>query len=757
MNTGKVTTNKYIDRAAAIIIRFRKIIFLIFIVAAALCVTTLGKVRTNSELTAYLPDDTETKLGIAVMAEEFPTLGTANVMIADVSPDEAKSIADGIAENEYVAEASLEYKDGAALVTAAFKGGPEDPEILSALDGIKESLSDREIYVTGTVGADFTVHLQHEMVGVIVIAVIVIFGVLLLTSRSYFEVVIYGVVFAIAALLNMGTNYWLGEISSITNSVAVILQLALAIDYAIIFAHRYQDESEKCGDGKEALERALSHSIVEICSSSLTTVSGLIALTLMRFKLGFDLGVVLAKGIVFSMLTVILFMPALISFFSGAIKKTTHKKLIPDIVKWGRFLAKKSFIFIIIFILIVPAALVLSGKTEYSFSDSTVSELVRSERRDAMRKIADTFGDGTALALLVPSGDYDKERDLISTLSEMDGVKSVTGIASVKVDGEHYLTDTVSPDDVESFLGISHDDSELLFRAYAFEVGGDTGAFNKQNDIKDAPLIDLALYAFKKIDQGAVRLTEEQIEMMSSLRPALEFAALQLKGENYDRIVVSSTYPAEGDGSVAFASAVKKASAVVYGDGAIVTGDITSARDLGDSYKSDSVLIAVLTAAFVFTIILVTFRNPVCAAILVFVIQGSIWINFSIPYLMGLKGSFVTHMIVSAIQMGATIDYAIVMMSRYLSLRKTHEKREAVALAVSDSFPTVITSGTIMSVAGFLIAFRVSDVYVGHIGFAVGRGALISVILVMTVLPQLILLFDGIIAKTTIRSKKKDL
>ena len=139
------------------------------------------------------------------------------------------------------------------------------------------------------------------------------------------------------------------------------------------------------------------------------------------------------------------------------------------------------------------------------------------------------------------------------------------------------------------------------------------------------------------------------------------------------------------------------------------------------------------------------------AAILVFVIQGSIWINFSIPYLLGMKCSFVTQMIVSAIQMGATIDYAIVMMSRYLALRKTREKRDAASLAVKESFPTVITSGVIMSAAGFLIAFRVSDVYIGHIGFAVGRGALISVILVMTVPPALILLFDKAIDKTTLK------
>ncbi len=221
--------------------------------------------------------------------------------------------------------------------------------------------------------------------------------------------------------------------------------------------------------------------------------------------------------------------------------------------------------------------------------------------------------------------------------------------------------------------------------------------------------------------------------------------------------MLTASVPAEGEESVALVEKVREIAEKSYGEGnALVLGEITSTRDLHDSYNSDSVLINVLTIVFVFLILLFTFKSPVAAAILVFVIQGSIFINFSFQYLSNMTSLFVTNMIVSAIQMGATIDYAIVILNRYLSLRKEFPKKEAMVQAVNESFPTVITSGAIMTVAGLVIAFRVTDVYIGHIGLAVGRGALISIILVLTVLPQIIVLCDKLIEKTTFRIGGKE-
>ncbi len=742
-----------LDRISSAVYAGRFVIFALFAAACVFSALMLGKVKTNSDLARFLPDTTETRRGIAVMSDEFVTYSSASVMVKGITGDEAQRLTDGISKIENVHSASYEAGDGGVLISVSFGATAEDPAAKEAFNAVKDYVSEYDVYIKTTVGQNFSERLAGEMGGVLAISALVILAVLLITSRSYFEVVIYFVVFAVAALLNMGTNFIFKEISSITNSVAIILQLALAIDYAIIFAHRYSDEVAKCGAGREAIISALSRSIVEIASSSLTTVSGLVALMLMQFRLGYDLGIVLAKGIVCSMLTVLLLMPGLISLFPRALEKTAHRPILPSIKRWGAFLAKRGVVFVVLFALVVPAALVLSTKTEYAFSDGSIDELVRSETRDAARAINAEFSPSTSVAVIVPRGDYAKERALSEKLKKFDGVKSVTGIADIKLSETLYLTDSVGIGEVSEFLGVPKEQTALLFKGFAAEKKGDLTALLGDVSGKEYPLVDLALYLFEKIDDGTVTLTAEQKERLGEVRGDLEYATDQLIGKKYDRLVLSSSLPAEGEASAVLIDKIKSEATELFGDDNLVTGDITSARDLRESYKSDSVLIALLTIAFVFIILFVTFRSPVAALLLVFVIQGSIWINFSIPFIAGFKCSFVTQMIVSAIQMGATIDYAIVMLSRYRANRKTNDKKTSVALAVAESFPTVITSGAIMSAAGLIIAFRVSDVYVGHIGFAVGRGALISVILVLTVLPALIMLFDKAIEKTTIRKK----
>ena len=314
------------------------------------------------------------------------------------------------------------------------------------------------------------------------------------------------------------------------------------------------------------------------------------------------------------------------------------------------------------------------------------------------------------------------------------------------------MTDMYSSSEFGEMLGIPPEYSSLLFTAYATGKG-DYSAYNSP-DYK-AALIDVASFLFDSIDEGLINVTPEQEAMIAQFRPQFKRAVDQLCGTNHSRFVITSSYAVDSTEAAELVESIRALAAKEYpAEEIIIAGDVTSARDLRESYQGDSLLINILTIVFVFIILILTFRSFVGAAILVFVIQGSIWINFSFPYLFGSRPSFVTDMIVSAIQMGATIDYAIVLFSRYTALRKQYEKKRAMALAVNECFPTVITSGTIMAAAGLLIAYRISDVYVGHIGLAVGRGAIISVILVLTVLPQLLVLLDKAIEKTTIRFKR---
>lgn len=748
------THTDLMHEVSAAIVKNRFLIILIFIAAAIYCALSVGRVRLNSDLTAFLPAETETRRGLSIMEEEFKTYASENIMVSNITYEKAAELSESISRIDHVASVAFDdsaahYANASALFTVSYYGINSDQDVLRAKNDIRALLSPYDLYSYSMDLESFSEQLAHEMVGVVLIAVLVIMAILLFTSRSYFEVVIFLLVFFFAALLNMGTNFWLGEISTITNSIAIILQLALAIDYAIIFSHRYQDEVSIQGSPKEALIEALSKSILEISSSSLTTISGLVALMLMQFRLGYDLGMVLAKGILCSLLTVFLLMPGLILLFPKAIRRTGHKSLIPDIRPWGRFLMRSKFCFVWLFLLAVPAAIWCSNKTVYAFNDNSVSELVYSESRAAMHKITDNFANSTTVAILVPAEDFDKEKAVLQQVQELEEIKSTLGLAAIEIDEEHVLTDRYTPRMFAELLEIPAEEAALLFQAYGIRHEEYQAIFGS-TDQYEVPLIDMFLYLFDMVDRGVVTLDGETQERLDDLRSTLEFGIDQLRGEHWNRLLFTADIPVEGEESVALVEKVRAIAEESYGAGEIlVVGDITSARDLKESYSGDSRLISMLTILFVFSILLCTFKTLVGSMILVFVIQGSIWINFSFPFLENSVPSFVTYMIVSAIQMGATIDYAIVLMNRYLVLREKLPQKEAMSIAVNQSFPTVLTSGSIMTIAGLLIAYRVSDVYVGHIGLAVGRGAFISVILVLTVLPQLLVLFDKGIAKTT--------
>ena len=740
---------------AKFIVKYRFLIMVVFLAAALYCGMSISRVKVNEDITAFLPEDTETRQGLTIMEDEFITYGTADIMISNITYETAEKLAENIANMEHVTTVTLDdspshYINSSALLSVSFDGTSDNEKIIYALSQIKDSLKDYDVYISSKIGENYSAQVAEEMGGVLLLAVSVIVFVLLFTSRSYFEVVIFGIVFIFAAVINMGTNYLLGTISSITNSIAVILQLALAIDYSIILIHRYQDEVTKQPTEKDALIEALSKGIIEISSSSLTTISGLLALTLMHFRLGYDLGVVLTKGIIFSILSVLLLMPGLILMFPKMLKKTAHRNHVPNIELWGRFLTNSKYCFVWVFVIIIPLSIYFSSKTNYAFADSTINELIYSESRATMHKITDTFDDSTQIALIVPNGNYEAEKAIIKEIEKMDNVKTITGLANIESEKGKVLTDKYTPRMFAELLDMDLEETTLLYQAYGVEHHQYQGIFKSAEDY-EVPLIDMFLYVFDKSDEGIINLDADKKETMDTLRNSLMLGIDQLQGENYDRIIISASVPVEGKTSTALVDAIRENAKKYYENSdkkVLVVGEITSARDLADTFNSDSTKINVLTILFVLVILLLTFKSVAGSVLLVFVIQGSIWINFSFPYLMNITSSFVTNMIVSAIQMGATIDYAIVIMNHYQELRDKFDKKTAMSLAVNESFPTILTSGTILTMAGFLISMRVSDVYIGHIGLAVGRGALISVILVLTVLPQIIVFLDKIINKT---------
>lgn len=739
-------------KLARFIVDKRKAFYLVFLAAVLFCAASVSKVHVNNDITSYLPADTETRRGLTLMEEEFTTLGSGQFMLTNVTYDEADQVADEIEHIDGVSGVEFDdtekhYTGSSALITVTFDGEKDDPVALQAMDHLKSILAPYDTYIYSEVGLDTSAQLQSEMGIILVIAAIVIVIVLLFTSKSYMEVPVYVIVFGVAAVLNMGTNYWFGEVSYITNSVAIVLQLALAIDYAIIFCHRYMEERET-KPAREADIAALSKAIVEISSSSLTTISGMIALMLMQFRIGFDMGAVMSKGIICSMLTVFLLMPGLLMLFSNGIERTRHPNLVPRISLVGKAVVKLRYILPPIFLVTIIAGIFLSGKCEYCFSENVIDTNNPPEQRIALDRISDTFGNQNTIALLVPKGDYEKESKILAEISELPEIDKAQGLANTEAEG-YMLTDKLKPRQFAEIAGVDIEMARLLYQAYGLEHE-EYGAIFQNPDDYEIPLVDSFQFLCEQKDKGVIKLEGEQAEMVDDLQEQLDIGLPQLQGEHWSRLVFIADVPEESPQTFALLDQMRAIAAQYYGDDVLLVGNSTNARDLSESFSGDNLKISVLTALFVMIILLFTFKSAGLPILLVLTIQGSIWINFSFPYLTHTNLFFLSYLVVSSIQMGATIDYAIVITNRYMELKTIMSHRDAVIETLNQSFPTILTSGSIMTVSGFLIGMISTNPPISSLGLALGRGTLTSIFLVMTVLPQLLILGDTLIERTAI-------
>ena len=747
-------TESPMTKIARFIVDKRKAFYLIFIAAFLFCAASINKVQINNDITSYLPAQTETRRGLTIMEEEFITLGSANVMVSNVTYQTALELSEKLEGISGVSEVVFDdtqehYKQSSALFTISFDAEETDPATIEAMNQVLEALDGYDVYASTQIGRDESVTLQQEMTVILLIAAVVIVVVLLFTSKSYMEVPVYLIVFVVAAVLNMGTNFLFGTISFITNSIAVVLQLALAIDYAIIFCHRYMEERDNGLDPREADISALSKAIVEISSSSLTTISGMVTLMLMQLRIGFDMGIVLSKGIICSMLCVFLLMPGLLMLFSGPIDRTRHRSLVPKINFWGKVIVRLRYVMPPVFLVIVAASAILSARCDYVFDANDTDFDNKPDWRIADEKVADTFGSKNTIAVLVPRGDYEKEQHILERVALLPQVTQATGLANIEVEDDWMLTDELNPRQFSELAGVDIELARLLYQAYGLSVE-EYGAIFQDPDDYSVPLIDVFEFLLEQKDKGVVSLTGEQADKVDDLQEQLDVGLEQLRGEHWSRLVFVADVPTEGDDTYALLDQIRAIAQPYYGDDVILVGNSTNAFDLANSFAGDNLKISILTALFVMVILLFTFKSAGLPILLVLTIQGSIWINFSVPVLTDTNLFFLSYLVVSSIQMGATIDYAIVITNRYLELKGSMERKQAAVEALSQSFPTILTSGTIMAVAGFLIGGISTDATIGSVGQTLGRGTVTSIILVMTVLPQFLMLGDALIERTAI-------
>ncbi len=761
-------------KIAEFIISHRKLIYLIFIVLSVLCGLGMTQVKVEYSITAYLPQNTDTRKAIDIMDEEFTTYGSATMMVRNVSLEDAYSLADEIRDIDGVKELPFEntrdyYSQSCAYFAVTFEGDDEDKKSIAAYDEVLQKLDGYDAMVSSPLVDTYADDLRKDVNFVLILAVAVIVLVLCLTCRSLAEVPIFLVVFGVSALLNMGTNFFLGTISFISNSVCVILQLALAIDYSIILSNRFEEEKEQNGgNAREAIVNALAKAVPEIASSSLTTIAGLLALTTMTLRLGADLGIVLAKSIVCSMVTVFFLMPGLLLLFNKAINKTTHRSLIPKVAFIGKFAVKARYFILPLFIAIAGVCCYFSFRTDYAYDRNEIDTSRPTDVMKASDAVTEVFGYKNQFVILVPQGDYDEQKHILDMVSAHDMITSATGIANVEITSggiTHTLTDRLNYKEFARFIGADDNTASTIYRAYAslskddiMDSLAEVAVFEADRDIYRVSLLDMCDCVFDHDDFVYAYIhssgDEDALDSYTDLRDQVKDAEAQLIGENYSRMLFNIGGDTESEETFAL---IKELLTEVknYCPGAIFAGNSMSAYDLNESFSRDNIMVSLITVAFVFIILMFTFRSWGLPILLTLTIQSAIFINFAFYFISGTNVFFLIYLIVSSIQMGATIDYAIVLTNRFEELKKTMDKKSAVIEATSGAIPTILTSGTIMAAASFLIGFVVSDPLISTMGMCLGRGVIISILCVLIALPAMLYIFDKPLGKTKFKKKER--
>ena len=807
---SKSETSGTLYRFSSFVVRARWAFIALFLVAMILCAVFIPMIEVKYDLSSYMPEDSKTNIALSLLKEQFDDKGMAYVMVKGVSEEQATELAgtigsiDGVNMATFIPGSPTSYNEESqsALFTVILDDYDSTEGAFAAVENIIDTLDEGgyENYLTGQSAYSYFTRLETEdsMLKIGVVIVVAILLILLFTSRTYFELVPMLAVFGVSVLLNMGTNAIFPGISYISNLITIVLQLALSLDYSIILLHRFMEERQVYADVKQALSVALSKGIVEILSSSLTTIAGLLALALMSLPIGVEIGLALAKGIVASLISVIFLMPALLSFSDKPLKKSEHKNFVPSVVKSSRAIVKARKVIVPLFLVIVVLAGVGQGFNTYSFNYNSGSMIVSGQ--DAIKEAG--FGTLNTLVVVVPrEGGVEKEKQLIEAIVEdggefdKDGIVNDTNINAIAytemmgIGFGDYLTKAQIQECIAPLLGqadlsgmgIKAEDIDamigVLFDDYC-EQNGITPAEDTSvmvadlldymtDDIGDnvLSLMGSKLYAALKevgveifgapglLDPGLLDTAETFYDMLAQVR----FGIDNLRSADYSRITFTLDAGVEDEASFALIDRLYAGLGEYYEE-FYITGESVACYDMADYFEVDNMVVCLCTLGFILVILLFTFRNFSLPIILALAIQGGIWINFAIPFLAGNSVTFIGYLIITAIQMGATIDYAIVLTNRYRTTKHLYPDRyTAMAESENAVFSTIITSGSILTITGFALGIAASGV-VAQLGILLGIGTLASILIVLLILPSLLLVTEKLVEKTDFPrlGRKKD-
>lgn len=674
------------DKFAMTIIKNRKKIIIFFIILSLISVGFTLFVDINYNMADYLPQKAISTKGIEVMNQEFTqAIPNVNVMVDYVSVMEALDIKKQILKVEGVSEvlwlddvADLKiplamqdkdivegfYKDDSALFSVTIKKGAE-------AEGIKEirEIIGPEGVIAGEAANE--TDMQNAAVAEVALATTILLPaiiiILILSTTSWIEPILFLSAIGVSVIINMGTNIIFGQVSYVTNSVSPILQLAVSMDYAIFLLHSFGDFRRKYDDVEEAMFHAIKASITTVAASALTTLFGFLALVFMEFRIGPDLGICLAKGIVLSFISVMVFLPALTLSLYKLLDKTTHRRFMPEFRSIGKYVSKLFIpITILITIIIVPSYLG-QGKTNFIYGSGDHDP--NRELGQSNIAINERFGRTNILAVLVPKGDIAKERNLTDKLEKHPHVKTVV--------------------------------------SYASSVG-----------------------------------TEIPVGFLA------DEITRQFYSDNYSRIILYTDLADEGETTFNSVDEIKTTIAQYY-DESYMVGQSATLSDIKNVVEVDNNRVNLIAIVAVFLVVVFSFKSLSLPVILVLTIKVAIWINLSFPYFTGTSINYIGYLVLNTVQLGATIDYAILLTNNYLQKRKIMPVKDAIYEALSIAFRSILVSASILSFAGFTLYLTSSNNIVVDIGLLIGRGTLISMFLVICFLPAMLLMFDKLIIKTT--------
>lgn len=673
------------------VVHHRKTVMTLFFVIAVVCLLLKDLVGVNYDMNDYLPPDSKSTAALEVMEKEFDGgIPNARVMVKDVTiaralqyKEQLKEI-DGVQEVTWLDDTvditvpietedkdTVEnyYKDGNALFTVTV----EDDKRVEAVNAIRDLIGDGNAMTGSAVStATATASTVSEIQKIAAFAVLFVLLVLLITTDSWAEPFVILIGLGVAIVINSGTNLIFGEISFVTNAAGSILQLAVSLDYSVFLIHRFAECRKDNPDEKAAMVEALCKSTASILSSGLTTVIGFVALVFMRFQIGPDLGLALAKGVALSLITVFIFMPALILVTHKLLDKTRHRPLVPKFRKFGKFVRAIMLPLVCVFLLLIVPSYLASNANSYYYGSSHIFGEDTKMGKD-IKQVESVFGQSDNYVLLLPKGNTSLEKalsDELHTLLEITSIISFVDLAGSEIPTEFLDKDT------------------------------------------------LAL----------------------------------LESENYSRMVLAVEAQYEGEDTFRLVEKIRETAEKYYPGAYYLAGEGVSTYDLMSTITADMVKVNAIAIIAVLVVLILLLKSVSLPVILVVSIETAIWLNLSLPYFTGKKVFYIAYLIISSVQLGATVDYAILFSDRYREYRETCSKKEAIVNTISAVTVSILTSGSVLTVVGFLLGYLSSNGLLAQLGIFLGVGTICSLLIVLFVLPGLMYLFDRLF----IRKKDKE-